>query len=105
MLLTGYKASVISIKRYSVGEHRVSLVSSELNVEDCETLWFHIVPLFFIVLLTVPSLKNIYHATVKKITNYIGRLRVRSVGSLIYWKGTISLKKNDTGKLKKVIRG
>ena len=42
---TGYNSSVISIKRYSVGEHRESL---------CETLWFHIVPLFFIKLLTVP---------------------------------------------------
>jgi hypothetical protein len=46
----GYNSSVISINRYSLGEHRESLVSSELNVEDCETLWFHIVPLFFIAL-------------------------------------------------------
>ena len=42
---TAYNSAVISIKRHSVGERRVSL---------CGTLWFHIVPLFFIILLTVP---------------------------------------------------
>jgi hypothetical protein len=37
MLLTGYKASVISIKRYSVGEHRESL---------CEICGFILLPYF-----------------------------------------------------------
>jgi len=57
MLQTGYNSSVISIRRYSVGEHRESLWDPEFpKAFGNSGLWFHIVPLFFIELLAVSVL-------------------------------------------------